>query len=124
MTQLVDKRATLHLIMQCCEGQHGAAGIRSYLQSVVFGMAYVDARAALCYGDCGDSMPSSTASEDTLDINESDISIARLQDAVGTLLRGIGEDVEREGLRDTPKVRLPVLAVRARYRCQMKIRSL
>jgi len=68
-------------------------------------MAYVDARAAICYGDCSESMPSSAASEDTLDIPESDISLARLQDAVSVLLQRIGEDTEREGLRDTPRVR-------------------
>ena len=67
-------------------------------------MAFVDPRAAVCYGDCADSMPSSAASEDTLDIPDADINIGRLQDAVNLLLRGIGEDVKREGLRDTPKV--------------------
>ena len=68
------------------------------------GMAYVDPRAATCYGDCSDSMPSSAASEDTLEINEADINVSRIQEAVHMLLRGVGEDISREGLRDTPKV--------------------
>jgi len=68
-------------------------------------VSYVDPRAAVCYGDCSESMPSSAASEDTLDLPEADISSARLQNAVSVLLQGIGEDVEREGLRDTPRVR-------------------
>ena len=67
-------------------------------------MAYVDPRAAAWLGDCGDSMPSSTASEDTLEIGEADVSLTRLQEAVRLLLGGIGEDISREGLRDTPKV--------------------
>ena len=33
--------------------------------------------------------------------------LARMVDAVKTLIRGIGEDIEREGLRDTPMVRIP-----------------
>lgn len=66
-------------------------------------MAFVDPRAAAWLGDCGDSMPSSTASEDTLEIGEADVSLVRLQNAVHSLLSGIGEDVCREGLRDTPK---------------------
>lgn len=67
-------------------------------------MAYVDPRAAAFYGDCSDSMPSSAASEDTLELAETDINLNRIQDAVQLLLRGIGEDASREGLRDTPKV--------------------
>lgn len=68
-------------------------------------MAFVDPRAAAFYGDCSDSMPSSAASEDTLEIAEADVNVGRIQDAIHLLLRGLGEDVNREGLRDTPKVR-------------------
>lgn len=69
-------------------------------------MGLVDPRPTAFYGDCSDSMPSSAASEDTLEIAEAEISLGRLQDSVNLLLRGIGEDIDREGLRDTPKVRL------------------
>ena len=67
-------------------------------------MAFADPRAAAWLGDCGESMPSSAASEDTLEIGEADINLSRLQDAVHLILGGIGENVSREGLRDTPKV--------------------
>lgn len=82
-------------------------------------MAFVDPRAAAWLGDCGDSMPSSAASEDTLEIGEADVSLTRLHDAVHVLLGGIGEDLSREGLRNTPKVRFVNLsqlkALRYRY---------
>lgn len=50
-------------------------------------------------------MPSSAASEDTLETADAEINLARIQEAVHLLLRGIGEEVGREGLRETPKVR-------------------
>lgn len=33
------------------------------------------------------------------------VNLERLQDAVQALIAGVGEDVNRDGLRDTPKVR-------------------
>ena len=36
---------------------------------------------------------------------ERDARLLRMEAAVRTLITGIGEDLEREGLRDTPKVR-------------------
>lgn len=56
------------------------------------------------YGDCSDSLPSSSASEDAIEMPEQYVSTERLQSAVSLLLEGLGEDVLREGLRDTPKV--------------------
>ena len=55
-------------------------------------------------GDCGESEPSSAASEDVLDLQEAFVNTERLRDSVSLLLNGLGEDVSREGLRDTPKV--------------------
>ena len=55
-------------------------------------------------GDCLDTSPSSAASDDAEEICDADLSFTRLQRAVRLLLEGIGEDIDREGLRDTPKV--------------------
>lgn len=68
-------------------------------------MSLAACRDADLEADCSDTPPSSSASEDVVDIPEADISIPRLQSAVRLLLRGVGEDIDREGLRDTPKVR-------------------
>lgn len=40
-----------------------------------------------------------------------------MEDSVRVLLRGVGEDLDREGLRDTPKVTTAPLARAARVGC-------
>lgn len=41
------------------------------------------------------------------DSEQYDVRLQRMQDCVRCLLQGVGEDTEREGLRDTPKVGYP-----------------
>ena len=55
--------------------------------------------------DCLDTPPSSAASDDAEEICDADLSFTRLQGAVRLLIEGIGEDIDREGLKDTPKVK-------------------
>lgn len=55
-------------------------------------------------GDCSESVPSSAASEDAIDLPEPFVNSEQLRDSVTLLLKGIGEDISREGLKDTPKV--------------------
>ncbi len=43
-------------------------------------------------------------SVDVLSEPGTDVDLYKLQQAVQTLIAGIGEDIKREGLRDTPKV--------------------
>ena len=59
--------------------------------------------------DCLDTPPSSAASDDAEGICDADLSFTRLQGAVRLLLEGIGEDIDREGLRETPKVNTIVI---------------
>lgn len=43
--------------------------------------------------------------------------LERMQAAVELLLRGLGEDPQREGLRDTPRVGLGAASARCNARC-------
>ena len=52
------------------------------------------------------STDDSGASVTTADIYP-EADLLRLQSAVRVLLSGVGEDISREGLRDTPKVQSP-----------------
>ena len=50
------------------------------------------------------SSSSEVSAEDRISEVCEEGSTERLQDAVRVLIQGLGEDVAREGLRDTPKV--------------------
>ena len=72
---------------------------------------------------CGSAASLSVSDTSELQLELDDGQLRRMQAAVEALLIALGEDVQRQGLRNTPKVRptratniagLPVLAVRHR----------